>query len=171
MGPIGHIAIGVAAKPAAPRAPLLVLVLATEVLDLLSFACVATGIENTGLSQTDLIHGVQLLIPASIPWSHGLFMSVVWSALAAVAALLYFRDRRTATIVGLLVFSHWVLDFIVHAHDLPLLFGDSPKVGLCLWCSGRGLIVSGVLEFLLIVGGIGIYRAWRGRQLSIASSA
>jgi uncharacterized membrane protein len=171
MGPIGHVAIGFAAKPAAPRAPLLVLVLASEALDFLSFAFVAIGIENTGLSRTDLYQGVQLLVPASIPWSHGLFMSIVWSALAAVASRLLFRNRRTAAVVGLVVFSHWVLDFIVHAHDLPLLFGDSPRVGLCLWCSGRGLIVSGVLEIVLLLGGIAIYRAWRGKPLNIASSA
>jgi hypothetical protein len=44
MGPPGHIAIAFAAKPAAPKAPLWVLIVATEVLDLLAFAFIALGI-------------------------------------------------------------------------------------------------------------------------------
>jgi len=44
VGPPGHFGIGLAAKPAAPKAPLWVLLVATEVPDLLYFAFHAAGI-------------------------------------------------------------------------------------------------------------------------------
>jgi hypothetical protein len=159
MGPPGHFAIGLAAKPAAPKAPLWALLLATEVPDLLCFAFQAAGIENVGVSTTDISRGVVILSPASVPWSHGLFMCVVWSAVAAVIAFLFYRDRRTSIVIGLMVFSHWVLDFIVHVPDLPLLFEGSPLVGLGLWGSGPGLVISGILEIGLFAGGLAIYWA------------
>ena len=100
MGPIGHLAIGLAAKPAAPRVPLVVLILATQVLDLLTLAFLATGVERLGVTQTDLSQGLVMLSPASIPWSHGLFMSLLWSALAAGIAFRVFRDLAQARLLA-----------------------------------------------------------------------
>ena len=88
-------------------------------------------------------------------------MSATWSVTAAAIAYLVYRERRTASIIGLAVFSHWVLDFIVHPPDLPLLFSGSRLVGLGLWMSGPGLIISVFLELGLLAGGIAIYRKTR----------
>jgi len=52
--------------------------------------------------------------------------------------------------IGAAVFSHWVLDFIVHSRDLPL-YDNSAKVGLGLW--NAPAIALG-LEALLLLGGI-----------------
>ena len=157
MGPIGHLALGLAAKPAAPRVPLLVLILATEALDLLTLAFLAIGIEKYGVTHTDFSQGLVMESPASIAWSPSLIMALVWSSLAAAIAFLIFRDRRAGAIIGLLVFSHWVLDFIAHPRELPLLLGGSQMLGLCLWCSGPGLVTAGILEFALLAGGLAIY--------------
>ena len=161
MGPPGHLAIGFAAKSAAPKAPLWVLLAATEIPDLLFFAFQAIGIESAGISTTDLSRGVQILSPGSIPYSHGLFACLLWSVVAAAAAFLLYRDRRTSIVIGLALFSHWVLDFIVHLPDLPLLFDGSPLLRLGLWGSGPGLVISGILEFILLAGGIAIYMITR----------
>ncbi len=169
MGP-GHIAVAFAAKPVAPKAPLWALLVASEAADLLSFAFLATGLEKPGASTVDLVHGVQFTLPSSIPWSHGLFMSLAWSGLAAVLAWLIVRDRRAAGVAGLVVFSHWLLDFIVHLPDLPLLFDGSPKLGLGLWGSGAGLVIAGILEFAMLGIGIAIYVRWR-KNYHLAQSA
>ena len=66
--------------------------------------------------------------------------------------------------IGLVTFSHWILDFIVHPPDLPLLFRNSPELGLGLWTSGPGLILSAVLEIFLLDGGITIYIAYRRKE-------
>jgi membrane-bound metal-dependent hydrolase YbcI (DUF457 family) len=121
------------------------LVAATQVLDLLSFAFLAAGIERAGADPW-------------LPWSHGLFMSAVWSAVAGVIALLIYRDRRAAGVIGLLVFSHWVLDFVSHSADLPLLFRGSPLVGLGLESS---LAVGLIMELSLLAVGIAIYLVTR----------
>jgi len=63
--------------------------------------------------------------PASYPWSHGLLMSTVWATVTAAGASRAYRDRRTGIVLGLVVLSHWVLDFVAHAPDLQLLFDGS----------------------------------------------
>ena len=157
MGPPGHLAIGFAAKPIAPMAPLWALLLATEVPDLLFFGFEAAGVEYQAVTQTNLSQGMQMISPGFNPYSHGLFMTAVWAILIAGVAFLVFRDRRTSMVLGLVVFSHWVLDFIVHPPELSLLFDDSPLVGLGLWSSGTGFIISVILEIALLAGGIVIY--------------
>lgn len=165
MGP-AHFGITFAAKPAAPKIPLLVLLAASVALDLLSFGFIALGIERAGQSRISLERGLQLEVPGSVPWSHGLFMALLWSLLFAVLAYLIYRDRRMSAIIGMVVFSHWGLDFIVHSADLPLLFEGSATVGLGLWASGPGFIASLVLEFALLAAGIAIYLLDRKRSLT-----
>ena len=99
MGPIGHFSVGLAAKPVAPKVPLAVLLLATVILDVLAIVFGFAGIEG---------------VKSGIPWSHGLFMSVIWSLVAALLTASLYREYRAGVVVGLLVFSHWVLDFISH---------------------------------------------------------
>ena len=166
MGPIGHFAIGLAGKSAAPKVPLWLFLAASETLDLLCYGFTALGIESLGASQTDLARGTQILSPATIPWSYGLLIPLVWSALTAMVAYLVFRSRRTSLILGGVVFSHWVLDFIVHLPDLPLLFGSSLRIGLGLWGTGPGLVISSILEFLLFGAGMAIY--WRARRSKLS---
>jgi hypothetical protein len=91
-------------------------------------------------------------------------MSIVWSILFGAVAFIFFRDRRTSLILGIVVFSHWILDFIVHPPDLPLFLDGSPLLGLGLWTSGPGLIASGILEFVLLVGGLVLYIIFRKRS-------
>ena len=89
---------------------------------------------------------------------------------AAAIAFLIYRERRTAGIIGLVVFSHWVLDFIVHPPDLPLFLDDSPMVGLGLWTTRPGLVIAFILEFALLAGGIAIYTS-ANRQAAVQERA
>ncbi|MDA3851110.1 MAG: hypothetical protein PF447_07525 [Spirochaetaceae bacterium] len=97
------------------------------------------------------------------PWSHGLFMSVIWSILAGVIILLIFKHIKSAIAVSLIVFSHWLLDFITHPMgavmnlvpaepDLYLMFYNSPKLGLGLYNHSK--VLAYIVEFSLL--GIGI---------------
>ncbi len=56
-------------------------------------------------------------------------------------------------IVGLAVFSHWVLDLLVHRPDLPL-YDDTLKVGLGLW---NYPLIAFLLEAGLLLGGMWLY--------------
>jgi hypothetical protein len=169
MGPIGHFSVGLAAKPLAPKVPSGILLLATWILDVLAIAFGFVGIEKGG--------------SIGAPWSHRLFMSVVWSLAAALLAARIWRDRRAGVVVGLLVFSHWVLDFISHPipfssfswrswqwnyghplpSDLPLLFGGSPKVGLGLYNS-ISAVEATILECGMFILGTAVYATYVFRQ-------
>jgi hypothetical protein len=75
----------------------------------------------------------------------------VWSV--AGFALYRLTNSRTkvgsAAVVAGAVFSHWVLDFLVHRPDLPL-YDDSAKVGLGLW--NVPAVAFGLEAALLFVG-------------------
>jgi hypothetical protein len=71
------------------------------------------------------------------------------------------RDPLPRGRAGLGVFSHWVLDFVTHAPDMPLYPGG-PEVGLGLWRSTAGTIV---VESLIFAVGLAIYlRITRARD-------
>lgn len=157
MGPPGHFGLAFAAKKIAPDAPLWALLVASEALDLLSAGFLTLGMEKMATRKMDFSQGLTILEPGWVPWSHGLFMSLVWSALAVGIAYLASKNRHTSLVTGLVVFSHWILDFIVHPPDLPLFFQGSPLLGLGLWTSGAGFIASLLLEIILLGGGFWIY--------------
>ena len=156
MGP-GHLGIGFAAKTVSPELPLWAYLVGSEGLDLLSFVFLSTGMERFASYEITIEKGIETLAPGSIPWSHGLFMSVIWSILAAIGIYLITRNHKTSSVFGLVVFSHWILDFIVHPPDLPIFFEGSPLLGLGLWSSGPGLIVSFILEVVLLAWGITLF--------------
>lgn len=156
MSGIGHFAAGLVGKPAAQKVPLGVLLIASEANDLLCVLFNSMGIEPPANFSIDFTQGIHYLTRGSNPWSHGLFMSMVWSALAAGLGLTFYRSRRTAGVIGLVVFSHWILDFLMHS-NLPLLFDGSPLVGVGLENSGAGFIFMTVLDLALLAGGITIY--------------
>jgi len=166
MSGIGHLAPAFAAKSVTPRAPLWLLIIAGETNDLLYFLFSSVGIEpKAAITVMDFNQGVKYLTPVSNPWSHGLFMSMIWATIAAAIAFLFYRDRRTSGIIGLVVFSHWILDFLMHS-NLPLFFDGSPQVGLGLENSGTGFLVMTILDILLLVSGITIYFKARKRTTS-----
>ena len=165
MGP-GHLGIGLAAKPVTPKAPLWVFLVASEALDLLSAVFIKVGLERMAVTQMDFRQGLSVLTPSWVPWSHGLFMSIIWSLLFAGIAYFVFRDWKSSGIIGLVTFSHWILDFIVHPPDLPILFRNSPELGLGLWTSGPGLILSMTLELAMLISGVVIYLVARKRKVT-----
>jgi len=156
MGP-AHLAAGLAAKRFIPKVLLIFLLIASETLDLLNYFFIWLGIKDPGTSQFSFAHGLNVIQSGSIAWSHSLFMAIIWSLVFASISFLIFRDRSVSMIFGLVVFSHWALDFIVHAPELPLLFEKLPKVSLGLWTTSPGYFTSILLEIILVIGGLIIY--------------
>ena len=148
---IGHYAVALAAKPAAPRAPLWMLVLAVQWPDLLWPILLLAGVEqvridpgNTAFTPLDFVH---------YPVSHSLVLDLLWGALLGAFFLWRLRDRRAAVVLGLSVVSHWVLDWVTHRPDLPLWPGG-PLAGLGLWNSVPATLVT---ELLLVAVGLFLY--------------
>ena len=115
---LGHYGVGFASKKVEPRASLGTYIMAAVFLDLLWPIFLLIGLEHVKIEP-----GNTLVTPLNFydyPYSHSLLMSVVWSVLFGAVYYLIKKDRKISVILGICVFSHWILDFIVHRADLPL---------------------------------------------------
>jgi len=129
---IGHYGPAFLVKRADRTIPLWVLFVAVQFLDVLWAPFVLLGIEKVRI-----VPGFTKASPLDLyymPYTHGLLTAIGWSIVFGGAYQLIARPStaRASILVGLAVFSHWVLDFLVHRPDLPL-YDNSAKVGLGLW--------------------------------------
>lgn len=159
MPALAHFGIGLLTKRLAPQIPLWTLLVSAMFIDLLSFVFLF-----------------------AIWISHGLFMSVIWTIIAMlITALITMRlnlkneqdktkkstiwnnvDFNTTLIIGLLVFSHWVLDFIgwpmsvinPSATGVPLLFDDAINIGLGVYSTWIGALL---MDLGVFVVGLVVY--------------
>lgn len=123
----GHFAAGLALKARVPQAPTWGILLGVGVLDLLFGPFVLAGIERVSLTP-GVSPGFSL---DYIDWSHSLTMSIVWSAL--FSAMFWRRGRAVVLVMALAVFSHFVLDLVMHPADLALWPGAGVRLGFGLW--------------------------------------
>ncbi|MFX1420222.1 MAG: hypothetical protein ACFE9N_15015 [Promethearchaeota archaeon] len=141
MPALAHIGIGLATKRFAPQIPLWALIISAMFIDLLSFIFIF-----------------------AIWISHGLFMSVIWSIIAMLITILITKRLnlksdylRITLIIGFLVFSHWILDFIgwpmsvinPNATGVPLLFDDTINIGLGVYSTWFGALLMDIGVFVL----------------------
>jgi hypothetical protein len=149
---IGHFAVGFSAKKVAPRINLGTLFFAAQFLDLIWPVLIITGLEHVRI-RPDALPFLRLDL-YDYPYSHSLITSLVWSILIGLIYYLLKKSARNSFIIGGAVFSHWLLDFISHAPDLPLAPGLSPVVGLGLWNSTLATVI---VESALFFFGIFLY--------------
>lgn len=150
---IGHFGLGFGAKKAAPAVSLGALFLAAQFADLLWPTLVLLGVERLAIEP-----GATAVTPLnfiSYPYSHSLLMLCVWGAVLGITYAAATRSRAVAAVtLGLLVSSHWILDFMTHRPDLPLTPMGSDRFGLSLWSSLPGTLVA---EFGIFAVGVWLY--------------
>ena len=150
-----HVGAALAIGRAERRVNVVVFVIAALLLDVLLWLFVLLGWESVTIPA----HFASTHQPAFVfPYSHGLLASIVWSALAGAVAFLWapVRElkRRAAALVAAAVFSHWLLDVLVHVPELPLAGARSMKVGLGLW---QRMPVALVAEAAIVVAGLCLF--------------
>lgn len=156
----GHFAAAIAAKAVAPRAPLWVYVGAAQLVDIVWAGLIIAGVEKVRFDDT--LRGSPLDL-YYMPFTHSLPAAVGWSLLAALVARRWW-PVGTAAMVGLVVFSHWLTDLLVHRPDLPLGF-TGPKLGLGLWNYP-------LAEMALEIGLLGLATAmWTAQRVRARQSA
>jgi hypothetical protein len=195
MAGAAHLGVALAAKRVAPRMPLWALVLSSYAIDVAFIGFALAGKEHMPRRAQPENKGAAGKVdsaaqrdsgcddagtPSEVarpvgtnPLSHGLAMAAVWTSLSILIAAAVSRDRRTTGTVGLLVFGHWLVDFIskpmtgVFPQDtgLPLGFEGSPTVGLGLYRSKR---VANAVEYGSLAVGAALYlqtvASGRGRR-------
>jgi hypothetical protein len=155
----GHLSTALAMKAAQPRAPTWALLTGVGVLDLLFGLFVPLGIERVTITP-GVSPGFSLEM---IDWSHSLAMSLVWSV---VFGLLFIRrGAAIAAWCGAAVFSHFVLDYVMHPGDLAVWPHSDAHMGLGLWT--RMPIGWWFLELVYILAGCAWY-VTRARRSSNA---
>ena len=169
---VGHIGIGLAVARAERRANVGVFIAAALLLDLVLWLFILLGWESVSIpADFAATHQPEFVFP----YSHGLAASLAWSAIAAAAACVgYARLQaarwRVAALIAAAVFSHWLLDALVHRPEMPLAGAASAKVGLGLW---NGMPVALAVEAAIAVVGLLLFipgsRLSRRKALALAS--
>ena len=160
---VGHYSASFAGKAAEKRIPLWLLFIAVQFVDVLWAIFVVLGIEKvrivpgfTASSPLDLYY---------MPYTHSLVGALGWSMLAFLVCQFIpsLRGVRTGMILALAVFSHWLLDLVVHRPDLAL-YDSTFKMGFGLW-NYRTLAFA--VEIGMLVAGAALYlkKAYRKARL------
>ncbi len=161
---IGHYGFAFALKWAEPKVSLGTLFLAVQLADLLWGIFLLLGWEHARI-----VPGYTAVTPFEFydyPISHSLVGLLIWSA---VGAAVYYswptrdttRHWQAAALVGVAVLSHFPLDVLVHAPDLPISGNESPKLGLGLW---NYPLASMAAELLFLLGGVALYVRFRSNR-------
>lgn len=152
----GHVGVALAIGRAERRVNVGAFIGAALLLDVLLWLFVLLGWES-------------LVIPADFarthqpdfvfPYSHGLLAGLGWSAVAgALGAATFARlgpDRwRAGALLAVAVFSHWLLDLLVHQPEMPLTGAGSPRLGLALW---RDMPLALLVEGIFAVAGLALF--------------
>ena len=154
---VGHYSVAFASRTEHNKIPLWVLFIAVQFLDYVWATLVLLGIEKLRVIKG--FTAGSMLDSYFHPYSHSLIAGILWSGVAALGykGLCRWRGhgctKSAALVVGVAVFSHWILDLIAHPHDLPI-YDNTAKVGFGLWNYRDPEFV---LEIALLVLGIVLY--------------
>lgn len=150
----GHFGFAAVVKSRERAVPLWALMLATQWLDVLFIPLFVMGVEH--LEPVPGTSGGYGSVIIHADYTHSLLGAAVIGALSAVVAAAVW-SRRTSVVLGGVVFSHWILDLVVHRADMAFLpgnLGDFPRLGFGLW---KQPLVSAAVELLLVVAGCLLY--------------
>ena len=150
---VGHYSVAFACRTERNKIPLWVLFVAVQFLDYIWAALVLLGIEKLRVIKG--FTAGSMLDSYFHPYSHSLITAVIWSVVAAFVYRTVCRrhdrlyNKSAPLIIGLAVFSHWILDLVAHPRDLPI-YDNTAKVGFGLWNYRDP-------EIALLAGGIATY--------------
>jgi membrane-bound metal-dependent hydrolase YbcI (DUF457 family) len=168
----GHFGVAAAVKAKTPEVPLWALMLSTQLLDVLFVPLLLAGVESIEPVDGGGYGGV--IIHAH--YTHSFISALVISIIAGLIAL-RFWGKRGGIVISSVVFSHWLLDLMVHRADIAILpgaAGNFPLLGLGLWTFP---MISIIVELVLIIFGSILYHhslvpkaKGKQRKLAIAAS-
>ena len=161
---LGHYGVAFALKRAEPKLSLGTLFVAVQLADLLWGIFLLVGWERVRIDP-----GFTAVTPLQFleyPISHSLVGMTMW---ALIGAAVYYswptrdtsRHWQAAALVGAAILSHFLLDLVVHAPDLPVWGQDSRKLGLGLWNHPTATLL---LELVTLAAGVAVYVGFRSRR-------
>jgi hypothetical protein len=149
---VSHFAPAFYLKPLSPSTPLGLLALAGALPDILWLILSITGIEEI----TYNLHDGCFPYNASYPYTHSALGIALISVLFATFATLFSGlGGKTFLVLTAAGLSHWVLDVLVHRHDMPLTSDPSSQRYGLGWFDFN--MPSFLLDLGLLLGGLIFY--------------
>ncbi len=149
---VGHYGPSLAVKAVSGSVPLWLLFIAVQWVDVLWSILVLLGIEKVRI-----VPGITATNPLDLyymPYTHSLVAAIGWSVVAIILYKVFKPNGwSAASLVGAAVFSHWILDLLVHRPDLPL-YDNTMKAGFGLW---NFPILAFGLEVVILSAGLYFY--------------
>src|SRR4029078_7010153 len=121
---VGHYSVAFACRTERNGIPLWVLFIAVQFLDFIWATLVLLGIEKLRVIKG--FAAGSMLDSYFQPYSHSLITAILWSCGAIIiykpicSWLGFVYTKSAALIIGIAVFSHWILDLIAHPRDLSI---------------------------------------------------
>jgi len=157
---IGHYAPAFVAATRKEAPELGAMFVGVQLLDYGFFTFLLTGTEHMRM-----VPGFTKMNPMDLydlPYTHSLVGACVWAAGFALLLRALKCSWAGAAIGAAMVLSHWLLDLVVHTHDLTIA-GTPPKFGFGLWNYPA-------IEMPLEVGMV-LVSAWFYRRRTTATGA
>jgi len=132
MFAINHAATALVVKKRYPEAPLPLLLISVQLMELLWVAFNYLVIEYSTMEAT--VSSVLDVHLAHMPYSHSIISSLVVAGIAWLALRRWLGSTIIATATAVAITSHVVLDLLTHSQDIALApFFDLEKLGLGLY--------------------------------------
>ncbi|MBV7267178.1 hypothetical protein [Erythrobacter ani] len=128
---IGHFAPAFVAAAISPSGPkLATYFIAAQLVDWGFFSLALFGIERMRVDP-----GATVMVPLDLyymPFTHSLLGTGIWAIAMAGVVLVLNRNLVGGLLAGMVVMSHWVLDWVTHGPDMTIAGGEE-AYGLGLW--------------------------------------
>ena len=116
---VGHYAAGFLLKNNVKEIPLWLFFIAVQFVDILAFILVLLGVERMSYNPTD--NPFLRTFIEYVPFTHSLSGNFI-IALFVFLVFWKFKSKTWGIALSVAVLSHWLIDFIAHTEDMPLLF-------------------------------------------------
>ncbi|MBL8018036.1 MAG: hypothetical protein JNM27_00090 [Leptospirales bacterium] len=141
---IGHVAVGIAFKKLDSKTNAAWFVAAALFADLLLWVLIMVGTEQVIVPEDFVTNRYMRFV---FPISHGVLASFGWAIIIGLIGFGFFRNVRSAALIGLASLTHLFLDWLVHVAPFQVI-GSVTVEGLGLWKNIHLLLV---VECLLTV--------------------
>ena len=150
---VGHYAASLVLKKFEKRISRGILFLAVQFVDILFFPLVLLGVERLNIIE-NYTRSTHFELEY-MPFTHSLVGALFWSGAAyALFRGVFVKKNSGALVIALAVFSHWILDLLVHTPDLPIWSDTSVKLGLGLW---NYPVLAYALEAIILLAALWLY--------------
>ena len=162
MFAINHAVTALVVKKKYPQAPLWLLLISVQLMELLWVTLNYLGIEySTTETSVSSVLDVHLI---HMPYSHSIASTLIVAIIAWLVISKWFDRPKVAIATAIAISSHLFLDLLTHSQDIPLApFTDLGKLGL-------GLYAVPMFAFVVETGyGIFCWWIYRGGMLLLAT--